>query len=133
MAIEFTENDIQNKKYLKSEIELESNRLFNSSQQTGGNRTYTEIEKSVRIGKVAEVYLIENYSFEASGNIYHDLIDKNGDYVEVKAYSESTIQNGWIDNDIHRILNGGWNKSKWYILFSYDNGKYVFIEKRKIR
>jgi len=133
MEIEFTISDIKNKTYLDNEIESESNRIRNSTSESSRGRSYDEIKKSVTIGKVAEVFLIENYSFKSSPNIYHDLIDKHGDYVEVKAYTESSIKNGFVDNDIHRILKGGWNKSKWYVLFLYKDGKYKFLERRKIR
>tara|TARA_B110000503_G_scaffold119317_1_gene181027 strand:- start:6711 stop:7112 length:402 start_codon:yes stop_codon:yes gene_type:complete len=133
MEIEFTISDIKNKTYLDNEIESESNRIRNSTPESSSGRSYDEIKKSVTVGKVAEVFLIENYSFKSSPNIYHDLIDKYGDYVEVKAYTESTIKKGFVDNDIHRILKGGWNKSKWYVLFLYDDGKYKFLERRKIR
>ena len=133
MEIEFTISDIKNKTYLDNEIESESNRIRNSTTESSRGRSYDEIKKSVTVGKVAEVFLIENYSFKSSPNIYHDLIDKHGDYVEVKAYTESTIKNGFVDNDIHRILKGGWNKSKWYVLFLYTDGKYKFLERRKIR
>lgn len=126
--MQFTESDIKDKTYLESQILSEAKRLFESPKARNG-RTLEEIKKVVRQGKVAEVFLIETGKYRASENIYHDLIDEEGNYVEVKAYSINNSNAPHVQNDLYRIRTQGWNKSKWYMLFKYDNGTYTFLEK----
>lgn len=128
----FTEADIKNKKLLESEIEKESNRIFDSSSANGG-RTLNQIRDVVRQGKVAEIWLHENFNFELAEDIYHDLIDDKGAYVEVKAYSVQSSSAPYVQNAISRIKNGNWNKSSYMMLFNYMHGRYKFLEKIQIR
>jgi len=130
--ITFTESDIKDKSYLEQQIELEAQRLYTSPKARRG-RSVDEIRKVVRQGKVAEVWLIENKSFTSAPDIYHDLIDSEGNYVEVKAYNVYNSNSPYVQKDLDRIRNGGWNRSKWYLLFQYNNGVYNFLEKILIR
>lgn len=130
--ITFTELDIKDKVYLEKQVELEAQRLYSSLKARKG-RTIEEIRNSVRIGKVAEVWLIENYDFKQALDVYHDLIDKDGNYVEVKAYNVYSSNAPHVQNDLYRIRTGGWNRSKWYLLFQHNNGTYNFLEKISVR
>jgi hypothetical protein len=132
VEITFTESDIKDKSYLEEQIELEAQRLYTSPKARKG-RSIEEIRESVRRGKVAEVWLIENYSFKTAPDIYHDLIDRDGNYVEVKAYNVYSSNAPHVQNDLYRIRTGGWNRSKWYLLFQHNKGVYKFLEKISIR
>lgn len=124
----FTASDIKNVELLEIEIEHESIRLFESDRARKG-RTFEAIKTAVRQGKTLEVWLTENYDFKLSSDKYHDLIDSEGNFVEVKAYNIYSSNAPSVQNDIYRIRTGGWNQSKYYIIFRYDNGTYTFLEK----
>jgi hypothetical protein len=129
---QFTESDIKDKAYLEEQIELEAQRLFSSEKARRG-RTLEEIRKVVRQGKVAEIWLIENHDFQPALDIYHDLIDKEGNRVEVKAYNVYSSNAPYVQNDLYQIRTSGWNHSKWYLLFHHNEGVYKFLEKILIR
>jgi len=129
--MQFTESDIKDREFLERAIKQETERLY-STNTTRRNRSKEEIEKVVRQGKVAEVFLIETGKYREAADIYHDLIDENGDRTEVKAYSVMSSNAPHIQNDLYRIRTGNWNHSKWYILFNYNEGVYTFLEKIKI-
>ena len=129
--MQFTESDIKDREFLERAIKQETERLY-SSNTTRRNRSKEEIEKVVRQGKVAEVFLIETGKYREAVDIYHDLIDENGDRTEVKAYSVMSSNAPSVQNDLYRIRTGNWNHSKWYILFNYNEGVYTFLEKIKI-
>ncbi len=129
--MQFTESDIKDREFLERAIRQETERLYSSST-TRRNRTKEEIEKVVRQGKVAEVYLIETGKYREAADIYHDLVEPNGDRTEVKAYSVMNSNAPHVQNDLYRIRTGNWNHSKWYILFNYNEGVYTFLEKIKI-
>jgi hypothetical protein len=130
--ITFTESDIKDKVYLEEQIELEAQRLFSSARARKG-RTIEEIRSVVRQGKVAEVWLIENQNYQAAPDIYNDLIDSEGNFVEVKAYNVYNSNAPYVQDSLRRIRTGGWNQSKWYMLFQYNEGTYKFLEKILIR
>lgn len=130
--LQFTESDIKDKAYLEEQIELEAQRLFSSAKARRG-RDLEEIRKVVRQGKIAEVWLIENYGFEPAPDIYHDLIDKEGNRIEVKAYNVYHSNAPHVQNDLYRIRTSSWNRSKWYLLFHHNEGVYKFLEKILIR
>jgi len=129
--MQFTESDIKDREFLERAIKQETERLY-STNTTRRNRSKEEIEKVVRQGKVAEVFLIETGKYREAADIYHDLIDENGDRTEVKAYSAMSSNAPHVQNDLYRIRTGNWNHSKWYILFNYNEGVYTFLEKIKI-
>ena len=124
----FTASDIKNVDLLEREIEHEAKRLFESDRARKG-RTLEAIKSAVRQGKTLEVWLTENYDFRLSSDIYHDLIDSEGNFIEVKAYNIYSSNAPSVQNDLYRIRTGNWNKSKYYIIFKYDNGTYTFLEK----
>ena len=124
----FTVSDIKDQVLLEKEIKEEALRLF-SSPKANRNRSLEEITEQVRIGKTAEIWLIENYDYEQAPDIYHDLVDKDGNRTEVKAYNIYSSNAPYVQNDLYRIRTGGWNKSKWYLLFQHKDGVYKFLEK----
>ena len=131
--MKFTIDDIKDRALLKELIEKEALRIFQSSAANRG-RTYEEIEKTVTQGKVAELFLVESGDYEFSNIKWHDLIDKNGDLIEVKAYS---IHNGFdakfVKEDIKKYKTSSWSKAKWYILFSCNDSQYELVGKKCIR
>ena len=130
----FTLSDIKNRDLLNREVETEALRIFNSPKARR-DRSLAKIKSDTVQGKTAEIWLSENFNFTLAPDIYHDLIDEDGNYVEVKAYtgisnSENSI---WLQDALNRIRNGNWNKSKYLLLFNYNQGEYTFLEKIKIR
>jgi hypothetical protein len=128
---QFTESDIKDKLLLEKLIESESQALFDSPY-TRRSRSLEEIKGAVKQGKTLELWLTENYNFQLSDDRYHDLIDENGDFVEVKAFSVTDSGAPYVHKSLASIRTGKWNKSKWFILFNYDKGVYKFLEKIKI-
>jgi hypothetical protein len=91
-------------------------------------RDLESIKLCVRQGKVAELYLIE------SDKKWHDLKDTDGEYTEVKAYTNAPrVSLPFVEKDLRRIRTEGWNTSKWYILFNVNDGVYELVEKVQIR
>lgn len=112
-------------------VKEEALRIFESERARKG-RTYEQIEKSVFQGKVAELFLIENHGYLPAERKYHDLKDLEGNYIEVKAYKNASFESPYVKEDLTRIKKGGWNESKYYILFSYKDGVYELVEKIQI-
>ena len=131
--IRFTENDIKDKDRLNRMIKNEAIQIYNSPVARRG-RDLETIEFFVKQGKVAELYLIENQNYSEANRKWHDLKDPNGDYTEVKAYSNTPTPNvPYVEKDLIKYKQSSWNYSKWYILFNVDeNGVYEFVEKIKI-
>ena len=118
-------------------IKKEVDSIYNSDTARRG-RDYETIKFSVRQGKIAELYLIENYGYSESDIRWHDLkkINENGgvgEYVEIKAYSSNSIDAGYLDAEIRRIKNSSWNYSKYLIAFKVDHGEYSFYKKIDLR
>jgi hypothetical protein len=130
--MKFTEKDIQDMARLERMVEREAKAIFNSPCARK-NRTYEEIYAAVKQGKIAELYLIENYGYEEAGKQWHDLIDSDGDYTEVKAYAVYTTDAPSVIRDLNRLRNENWNVSKWYMLFQCIGGEYELLEKIQIR
>jgi hypothetical protein len=128
---QFTESDIKDKLLLERLIESESQALFDSPY-TRRRRSLAEIKSAVRQGKTLELWLTENYAFQLSDDRYHDLIDENGDFVEVKAYNVQSSSAPYVQKSLKSIRTGKWNHSKWFLLFHCKNGVYKFLEKIKI-
>lgn len=141
MTHTFTEKDIRNKALLESMIREEADRIF-ESPKARGSRTLSHIERTVRIGKVAELWLIENMGYKKAPPVkdksgtyrhYHDLIEpEDSTIAEVKAWTTSRIDSD-LESEIIRIRTGGWNLSTWMIVFIYDRGTYTFKQKIRIR
>jgi hypothetical protein len=128
---QFTESDIKDKLLLERLIESESQALFNSPY-TRRSRSLEEIKGNVKQGKTLELWLTENYNFQLSDDRFHDLIDENGDFVEVKAYAVQSSSAPYVQKSLKSIRTGMWNNSKWFLLFNYNKGVYKFLEKIKI-
>lgn len=124
---QFTEHDIKDKERLERMIQVEAYEIHRS-QTSRKYRTYNDIEKVVRQGKIAELYMIENYNFREADKKYHDLISPNGNYIEVKAYSVYDSNAPYVQKDLQRYRKENWNISKWYILFSVWDGVYTYLE-----
>lgn len=129
---QFRKEDIKDQQYLKQEIQNEASRIFNSPVASKG-RSFDNIKASVEQGKVAEIWLTENFPFTLAKDVYHDLLDDEGNYVEVKAYSVKDSKAPYVVDALTRIANGTWNKSKYMLLFNYNQGTYTFLEKIMIR
>ena len=128
----FTEKDIRNRPLLESMILKESMSIFSSDPARKG-RTLAEIKRTVRQGKIAEVWLSENTNLKLSDDRYHDLVDSEGNFIEVKAYNVYNSSAPYVQSDLKRIRESTWNRSKWYYLFQHRNGEYQFLEKISIR
>lgn len=130
--MQFTIDDIQNKERLTRMIRKEAESIFSSESARKG-RSLEDIEFTVSQGKTAELYLIENCGYKEADKKWHDLVDDEGIYTEVKAYSNVYSKDAtFIQRDLHRYRTSSWNVSKWYILFKYENGIYTLIEKIRI-
>lgn len=128
----FTINDIREIDLLESNIELEAVRIFENEKSRRG-RSLEQLKDSVRQGKVAEQWLIENHSFTQAHLKYHDLVNSDREYVEVKAYSYGDIFSSFVTKDLIRYRDASWSKAKWYILFNCIDGVYHYKATIKIR
>lgn len=133
-GIQFSEADIVDKSRLERMIEGEAVRIYNSDEARMG-RSLDLIKERVRQGKVAELYMIENFGYEEAGIMWHDLKDPHGDYVEVKAYSNIWDEHApQVFKDLKRYRKIQKFKSKWYLLFSVDDKNiYTFISIIRIK
>ena len=130
-GVKFTEADIKDKERLEQMVEKEANAIFKSSKGNNG-RDLETIKFCVRQGKVAELWLIENRGYEEANKKYHDLVDEDGNYTEVKAYSVDNVDMPFIQKDLKKIRTEGWNTSRWYIVFKCMYGEYEFLDKIEI-
>ena len=126
--MKFTIEDIRDKEKLNQMVEVEAKHIYDSTKSRKG-RSWDEVYAHVLQGKVAELYLIESGEFEPADLKYHDLKDKEGNYIEVKAYSTTDRNSVYTAKELKRIKAEGWNKSKYVMLFSYIHGDYELIEK----
>lgn len=131
--IKFTEKDIRDKERLDRMVKKEADSIFRSEVARRG-RDYDSIEHSVRQGKIAELYLIENMGYDEADRRWHDLVDADNEYTEVKAYTRvKTKDVPFVQKDLIRLRTEGWNVSKWYILFCVEGENYELIEKIQVR
>jgi len=130
----FHPDEIKDKQRLERMIEDEASRIYRSDEARLG-RTMNQIKESVRQGKIAELMLIERFGYEEADIMWHDLKDPSGDYTEVKAYSNVWDEHApQVSKDLKRYRNISKFKSKWYLLFSVDDGNfYKFVSKIKIK
>jgi hypothetical protein len=124
----FTIEDIKDQSHLEFLILEESSRIFNSEKARKG-RTFEQIFESVKISKTAEYYLVEQGHYSPAKDIYHDLVDGEGNFIEVKAYNVYNSNAPHVKSELERIRESTWNQSKWMILFKYNEGTYTFLEK----
>lgn len=128
-GVKFTEADILDKNRLERMIEKEALPIFNSATGNKERRDFETVKFCVKQGKVAELWLIENRGYDEANKKYHDLVDKNGDYTEVKAYDVTSMNAPYIQKDIKKLRTESWNISKWYIVFKCTHGEYEFLDK----
>lgn len=130
--ISFSKEDIKDPERLKRMIKKEADGIYEGPLRRG--RTKEAIEQAVEQGKIAELYLIENFDYEEADIKYHDLKGKDGTYTEVKAYSNcENTSTAFAEKDLDRLRSCTWNTSTWYIVFNVVNGKYFFMDYIKIR
>lgn len=132
MFRDFTENDIKCIDQLFENIKFESQCIY-ESPMARKNRSFEEVQDSVRKGKIAEQFLIENYDFKKSKLKWHDLENSLNEQVEVKAYNINDIYAPSVNRDLQRYRESAWCKSKWYILFSLKDGIYKHIATIRIK
>ena len=131
--MKFREEDIRDKERLERMVKKEAEAIFFSPNARNG-RDLETIEFCVRQGKVAELYLIENCGYDEADKKWHDLLDKSGDYTEVKAYNNVWSKDApFVEKDLRRLKNEGWNFSKWYMLFTVVDGEYELLDKIQVR
>jgi len=128
-GVKFTEADIIDKERLERMIEKEALPIFNSATGNKERRDFETVKFCVKQGKIAELWLIENRGYDEANKKYHDLVDKNGDYTEVKAYDVTSMNAPYIQKDIKKLRTESWNISKWYIVFKCTHGEYEFLDK----
>jgi hypothetical protein len=128
-GVKFTEADIIDKDRLERMIEKEALPIFNSATGNKEHRDFETVKFCVKQGKIAELWLIENRGYDEANKKYHDLIDKNGEYTEVKAYDVTSMNAPYIQKDIKKLRTESWNTSKWYIVFKCTHGEYEFLDK----
>ena len=113
-------------------VEKEALAIYSSPVARHG-RELDDIKFSVRQGKIAELYLIENHGYAEADKKWHDLKEDSGEYTEVKAYKVWSKDAPFVQKDLMRLRNEGWNKSKWYMLFKCEHGEYELLDKIQIR
>lgn len=128
---QFTKSDIKDQLLLEKMINDEVSSIMSTEEARRG-RSKSQIRDSVIQGKTLEAFLVQTGKYKLSDNRYHDLINKDGEYVEVKAYAVYDSNAPYVKKDLERIRTGTWNKSKWYLLFQYKAGVYTFLEKIEI-
>jgi hypothetical protein len=130
--MKFTIDDIKDRERLNKMVEKETMQIYMSPAARKG-RSLDTIKYAVQQGKVAELYLIENYGYHESDIRWHDLKDEEGNYTEVKAYNVWSKDAPFVQKDIKRYKTEKWSKSKWYILFKYEYGSYELLDKIQLR
>jgi hypothetical protein len=82
MTMKFNANEL-NKEFFLTRAKEEATQIY-SKENTRKNRSFQEILEITLYGHAPEVYLIENHSFKDDHRKYKDVIDPNGNHVEVK-------------------------------------------------
>ena len=119
----FTYEDIKDKAGLERLIEEEAQNIWAQEKNRRG-RSFEELKRSTRQGKIAEQWLIENENFTRATVKYHDLVNQQGELVEVKAFSYGDLYSKFVVDNVQKYKTATWNYSKWYILFNCINGVY---------
>lgn len=132
MISDFTIEDIKNKDLLRKLVEEETSQILTNTKSSRG-RSSEEIRSSVQQSKVAELYLVENGEYTFSELKYHDLLNKNLEIVEVKAYNSNELLPNSVIKDIRKMQSLDWNKSQWYYYFGYVNGIYKLHQRIKVK
>ena len=130
--MKFTKRDIKDQVTLERLIKEEATRIY-ESDSARRDRSYEQIYQAVSQGKVAEMYMAETDDYDFADLRWHDLKNKSGEYVEVKAYNVNSFDAPFVKRDLERYKNATWCKAKWYMLFSCKNGEYELLGTKQIK
>jgi hypothetical protein len=122
----FTYEDIKDKVELERLVEEEAQSIWAQEKNRRG-RSFEELKQSTRQGKIAEQWLIENENFTRATVKYHDLVNQQGELVEVKAFSYGDLYSKFVVDNVQKYKIATWNYSKWYVLFNCINGVYSHV------
>lgn len=128
----FTYEDIKDKVELERLIEEEAQNIWVQQNNRRG-RSFEELKQSTRQGKTAEQWLIENENFTRATVKYHDLVNQQGELVEVKAFSYGDLYSKFVVDNVQKYKTATWNYSKWYVLFNCTNGVYSYVGTTKLK
>lgn len=138
----FKKSDIIDQDKLDKDIEETFERLKNNSRNFK-RRTPEQVYEDTVLGLTFEYYLIQNDpKFKKATELnekdfYHDLIDTTNNEIHECKVSRSYM--GWesfyVQNRIKRIINEGWNHSKYMHLATYNKktGVYTYQGMKQIR
>ena len=128
----FRADDIRDVELLEENIHKEASAIWENVNLRRW-RNFEELKASVRQGKIAEQWLIENHGFTPARIKYHDVVNSDREYVEVKAYSYGDIFASFVQKDLIKYKNATWSQAKWYVLFNCVNGVYNHVATVKIK
>jgi len=97
--LDFTVNDIKDKHAYIARARAEA-KLCYDTESTRRGRKWSELYQSYLQGHAAESYLIENFGFKCANKKYKDLINSDGEQVEVKTRTSVEAL-----HSLRRILN----------------------------
>lgn len=134
MKLTFKKSDVVDQESLEKDIQATYERLLKRNSK---RRTPEQIYKDTEQGLVLEYYLMQNDpKFKKATQLneidyYHDLIDTTTNEIhECKVTSSYMGWEGfWVQNKIRRILEEGWNHSKYFHLAIYNNKTKVYTYK----
>jgi hypothetical protein len=132
--MKFTKRDIKDQVTLERLIKEEATRIY-ESDSARHDRSYEQIYQAVSQGKVAEMYMAETDDYDFADLRWHDLKEKkkDGEYIEIKAYSQYSLSAGLLEKEVERIKKSTWNKSKYLIAFLVKDGEYTLYKKITLR
>lgn len=128
----FTIADIREIELLEANVLHEAQCIYDNEKLRRG-RNLEQVASMVRQGKVAEQWLIENHAFTQARLKFHDLLNADREYIEVKAYSYGDIFSEFVTRDLIKYRDSSWSKAKWYILFNCVDGTYYHKATIKIK
>lgn len=128
----FTIADIREIELLEANVLHEAQCIYDN-ERLRRDRTLAQVADKVRQGKVAEQWLIENHAFTQARLKFHDLVNSDREFVEVKAYSYGDIFSDFIMRDLVKYRDSTWSRAKWLILFNCINGTYYHKATIKIK
>jgi hypothetical protein len=104
----------------RAKVEYES--ILTSPNRVRDRRTDEKIYEHTLQGHIAEQYLMDAYQMKDCDLKYHDLVDKDGNIVEVKTSNKGEH----LDKQYDRILGANWNKSTRMISFIVNGDNFEF-------
>ena len=118
----FSQEDLtpENKARIETLVDQQAKRLFVNDKR---NRTLDQIKASCWMSTPAELYMSQLDGWKMAEDVYHDVVDDNGDFVEIKCFRDITSENdsiiGFIKK-LHESDEKAWNKSKSIYFFRYE-------------